>query len=388
MHVQSTLTAEVSPGQLRLDGSDAFLGPGVSGDALLATLVFDVDMECATTTVDFDLAQPFPSTLSFAGYPLPTSLTNTPGFALDDTPPVFDPYADITMAADASSAGGCAGAVVSYPAPTVIDGCPGPISLDCVPPSGSFFPAGTTTVTCTATDSCGNASVLTFDVTITSTNLVDVEVHLVGVDVATSRCIRFELDVCSTAVDATLSFLPGGPAVATATIEVPCGSYAGICAKDEQHTLWATSPLVLSVDGARYEATTVLSLQGGDTDDDGDVDIDDVTWLLSQFGSLHAAGGCPWDGTRDADFSDNGAVGSEDYTFLVANWLATSGCVSCPATAAGGHTRTSAPVVDEVTRSADFDGNGTVDFHDVQIFEDARGLDRELSRLMRATQSR
>ncbi|MCB9905194.1 MAG: hypothetical protein H6831_12375 [Planctomycetes bacterium] len=48
------------------------------------------------------------------------------------------------------------------------------------------------------------------------------------------------------------------------------------------------------------------------------------TW----FGSLAASGGCAWDGntTRDADFSNNdGAVGSEDYTCLTANWLATSG---------------------------------------------------------------
>lgn len=39
-------------------------------------------------------------------------------------------------------------------------------SLVCVPPSGSLFPAGTTTVTCTATDFSGNQSTCQFTVTV------------------------------------------------------------------------------------------------------------------------------------------------------------------------------------------------------------------------------
>lgn len=388
LHVQNLLTAEVAPGELRVDGSNAFLGPGATADALLATLVFDVDLECSTTTVDFDLGQPFPSTLSFAGFPLPTNLTNTPAFTLDDTAPVFDPYLDVTVAADASSAGGCAGAVVAYPTPVVTDACLGPVTIDCVPPSGSFFPAGTTAVSCTATDGCGNVSMLSFDVTVTSTNLIDVELDLVGVDLAVSRCVRFELDDCSTVVDATLPFAAGSPSQAVATVEVPCGTYASICAKDEQHTLWASSPLALSMDGSRYETVSTLVLEGGDTDNDGTVDIDDVTWLLAQFGSFSAAGGCPWNGTRDADFSNNTAVGSEDYTFLVANWLATSACVSCPDLPGGGPGRATTRVADAVTRRADLDHNGVVDYRDVELFEDASGLARDLSLRMRASTTR
>ena len=41
------------------------------------------------------------------------------------------------------------GAVVNYPAPTTTGDC-GSNAVVCVPPSGSFFPVGTTTVTCTA----------------------------------------------------------------------------------------------------------------------------------------------------------------------------------------------------------------------------------------------
>ena len=41
------------------------------------------------------------------------------------------------------------GAVVNYPPPTITDNCPGTFTATCVPASGSFFPVGTTTVTCT-----------------------------------------------------------------------------------------------------------------------------------------------------------------------------------------------------------------------------------------------
>ena len=388
LHIQPPLTAEVAPGQLRLDGSDNFLQPSSSADALLATLVFDVTLDCSTTVVGFDLTQAFESTVSFVGFPLPTALTNTAPFTLDDTAPVFDPYADLMQAADAGSAGGCAGAVVNYPAPTFTDNCAGAVVLDCVPPSGSFFPVGpATTVTCTATDACGNVEVLTFDVTITPTNLVDVELDLDGVSLSVMRCIRFQLDDCATSVDASLAFVAGTPSKAIATIEVPCGAFAAICAKDEQHTLWASAPLALSLDGSRYETTAVMTLLGGDTDNDGLVDINDVTWFLGQFGAFASAGGCPWDGvTRDADFSNNTVIGSEDYTFLAANWLTASTCGTCPATVAAG--RSSAAVVDALTSQADLNDDGVVDHRDVALLEDALGLPPQLSTRMQASRAR
>ncbi len=44
-----------------------------------------------------------------------------------------------------------------------VDPAPG---LLCVPPSGSFFPLGTTLVTCIATDASGNQSTCEFPVTV------------------------------------------------------------------------------------------------------------------------------------------------------------------------------------------------------------------------------
>ncbi len=60
--------------------------------------------------------------------------------------------------------------IVNYLSPIASSTC-GPItSLICVPPSGSSFPLGTTTVTCTATDAQGHSASCQFTVTQTSAN--------------------------------------------------------------------------------------------------------------------------------------------------------------------------------------------------------------------------
>src|SRR6185436_7229120 len=56
--------------------------------------------------------------------------------------------------------------VVNYTTPTGADNCPG-VVVNCVPASGSSFPAGTTTVTCTATDTSSNTANCSFTVTVT-----------------------------------------------------------------------------------------------------------------------------------------------------------------------------------------------------------------------------
>jgi HYR domain len=50
------------------------------------------------------------------------------------------------------------GAVVSYRPPRAVDDRDGPVPVDCTPSSGTWFPVGETTVTCTARDQAGNSS--------------------------------------------------------------------------------------------------------------------------------------------------------------------------------------------------------------------------------------
>ncbi len=81
----------------------------------------------------------------------------------DTTDPVLNSCPeDITVDADP----GTCEAVVNYEDPAATDNCdPSPLVV-CDPPSGSTFPTGTTSVTCTATDDCDNSGQCTFNVTI------------------------------------------------------------------------------------------------------------------------------------------------------------------------------------------------------------------------------
>jgi hypothetical protein len=92
-----------------------------------------------------------------------TSFTVT---VFDITAPVFDTtVADFTVEANAT--GGAEN--VTFTAPTASDlGQAVPVQCD-ADPTGSFFPIGTTTVTCTATDLQGNEAIDTFLVTVADT---------------------------------------------------------------------------------------------------------------------------------------------------------------------------------------------------------------------------
>jgi hypothetical protein len=378
-HVQDIATAEVATGMIRIDGSAAFGTSGTVLDSRLATLVFDVLAECTQTSVDFDLGQPFPTELSANGLPIPTTLVNTALVLLDDTPPTVGPCPDVTSVADANIGDGCVGAIVIFPDPPALDTCDPSVDVECVPPSGSQFPVGTTTVTCTATDDCGNTDVCTFDVEVTAENTLLLDVELVGALNSTSRCIKLVLDDCTT-VEVALPFDTNG--MFFGSITIPCGSYTTVCGKDEQHTLWDTAPLTV---GTAYGAS--LSLLAGDTDNDGDVDINDVTYLLATFGDLAAFGSCPYDGvTRDADFSNNGAVASEDYSLMTTQWLLTTAC-SCTSASERPASKLvsidSAALPETVAARADRNRDGVVDFVDVEMFERANGLPNTLSRAIK-----
>ncbi len=83
----------------------------------------------------------------------------------DTQPPLITCPANITASNDPNQCG----AVVNYPAPTVSDNCPMIGAPVCSPASGSFFPRGTTTVTCTVADMSGNTATCSFTVRVNDT---------------------------------------------------------------------------------------------------------------------------------------------------------------------------------------------------------------------------
>lgn len=70
-----------------------------------------------------------------------------------------------------AEATGPTGAIVSYSTPTANDLVDGARPVACVPPPGSTFPLGVTTVTCTASDTQGNTASASFNVTVRDTTL-------------------------------------------------------------------------------------------------------------------------------------------------------------------------------------------------------------------------
>ncbi|MBI3854029.1 MAG: HYR domain-containing protein [Verrucomicrobia bacterium] len=79
--------------------------------------------------------------------------------AYDTMPPSVTCPANIVVDTDP---GQCSKSNVTFLA-TVTDNCPG-VTVACIPPSGSTFPAGLTAVTCTATDAAGNTDQCSFTV--------------------------------------------------------------------------------------------------------------------------------------------------------------------------------------------------------------------------------
>ena len=83
-------------------------------------------------------------------------------FPLDTTAPVFGPVSNVNEAASSFD-----GATVVYTPPTATDNLDPIVPVLCLPASGTSFPIGATTVSCTATDVAGNAATTSFVVTVT-----------------------------------------------------------------------------------------------------------------------------------------------------------------------------------------------------------------------------
>jgi hypothetical protein len=212
------------------------------------------------------------------------------------------------------------------------------------------------------------------------------------------RCIEFIANDgirCASSVTVQVDF-SGMPATGLAAFNVECDSWTHLCAKDEQHTLVDTTSL--NDTGGVLDSEGTLVLLGGDTDNDSDVDINDVTYTIWTYGEPAADGGCAWDGTRDADFDNDGAVSTGDYTFFVENWHEFGHCGCGALTGSDGAPRAmEAATLDvrrsldtsrlsrKVARRLDLNDDGVFDFRDVREFEERHGLGNGLSLKMRRT---
>ncbi|MBM4041992.1 MAG: HYR domain-containing protein [Planctomycetes bacterium] len=139
----------------------------------------------------------------------------------DTTPPVITCPANVS-----AEQTGPAGAIVEFTCTAVDVRDPNP-TVVCVPPSGSLFPLGRTTVTCTATDASGNSSQCTFLVIVVDTTppqlvvpapLVVEQATAAGTRV-TWECVA--ADICDAEVDVVCE-PPSGSIFPLGTTTVTC----------------------------------------------------------------------------------------------------------------------------------------------------------------------
>ncbi|MFA5246466.1 MAG: immunoglobulin-like domain-containing protein, partial [Candidatus Micrarchaeia archaeon] len=111
-------------------------------------------------------------------------------------PPVIRPHDAVAIEATSS-----AGAIATYAAPIAVDAVDGELIASCSPVSGAQFAFGDTTVTCTKSDSAGNAAIPTsFKVTVSDTTKP--VITLLGFNPETIQVKSIYADLGATAIDA------------------------------------------------------------------------------------------------------------------------------------------------------------------------------------------
>ncbi len=140
-----------------------------------------------------------------------------------------------------------AGEVVTFSA-SATDLCDPSPSVVCVPPSGSTFQVGTTTVTCTATDASGNTSMCTFDVIVTDTVAPDV------------TCPADPTVECTSPAGAVVNFSPSATDLCD-----PNPSIVSVPASGSTFALGTTTVTVTATDASGNSAMCMFDVTVEDT---------------------------------------------------------------------------------------------------------------------------
>ena len=324
----------------------AFGEDGTLAESRMATITFDVIDECTPS-------------LSFRDHEPPTYLSAEGGYAVDPIPGELPPITSdgavpVIAACPADVLGfpdpGEFTAVVTWPQPApAVDSCDGNVMITCDPPSGTAFPVGVTTVTCSAEDDCGSVGTCTFDVEVQPMTLtVDLELSPVIAGDSFERCITFDLcDVdggLQEQVSETILFTRSGTgAVATdVTIDIPGGTWDCVTARDNLHTLASQAPdLAVAANGLDYSATFTgnRELGGhwlllGNLNGDHYVDVLDLGTFLGQFMQplpIDTPCGTP---QPHADLNADAITHLADFAVLQLN-LFEAGENECPCTEGG-----------------------------------------------------
>jgi lysophospholipase L1-like esterase len=147
------------------------------------------------------------------------------------------------------------GEIITYPTATVTGGLP-PVVVACNPPSGTTFPPGTTTATCTASDSLGRQTACSFTVTLVAVTLNARKYMAFGDSVTAGEDGR-SLYIRPTFVDPVHSYpaVLQGQLVTSFPAETPSVSNKG---KGGEFASEGVSRLLTELDAERPEALLLL----------------------------------------------------------------------------------------------------------------------------------
>jgi hypothetical protein len=320
---------------------------------------------------------------------------------VDNENPTIVCPSNISVNADA----GVCTAYVTVPSPTTGDNC-GVASVindyTGTSDASGTYPSGVTTVTWTVTDVNGNTAQCSHTVTVSAFNELVVDVELSpNVDTGSgsypqtlTRCITFELWGCPASspaetVSEEIVFTKAGagaPMITAAgqVVEVPCGSYSCITARDELHTLRRTDE-TFGIVGTQYVADFAGDpagggdwLVGGNLNDDRWIDILDFGVFAGQWSVSYGTGDTTCSMVfPHADISGDGSVGTGDFGFIQVNFLLgnEANCCGAPGLAPPGDGPVTEISVAELyalglghLAAADLNGDAMLDQADVQAF--------------------
>jgi hypothetical protein len=323
----------------------------------------------------------------------PAAACNAQSNVTDETDPVLTCPPDVSVLADAGSCSASA-ATVNGGVATATDNCDTNVTVVGVRsdslPLGDPYPTGVTTITWTATDDCLNSTSCVQTITVAAVSNLTVEVALDGVvdPGPFTRCITFEFWNCAppntapdATVDAVMTFTGGTTGLVN--LNVPCGAWSCVTARDRRHTLRRTiDPLPISGTSFSASFTGPKALLGGNLNDDYFIDILDFGIFSFQFavnyGSVDTTCATP---APHADVNGDGVVFTPDFTFIQTNFLRSHEPNCCGAANIIGPAGNDRPLesitVEELEKYglahlaiADLNADGVLDAADITAFLD------------------
>jgi hypothetical protein len=293
----------------------------------------------------------------FGSRTVPT-LVDASGFVVDDGAPVLSNVpANVSVQAFAGEGGS---ALVTLGTPTATDACAPSLTATGVRSDGqglgAAWPSGTTTVTWSATDPCGNTTTATTSVTVDPTNTLDLAVNVGYGYYGAPRTLSLAV-LGSTGTQtrsASVSVMWDGSATFSVT-DLPVDNYDCVTIEDTARSLRAR--VSISDTGSVWSAAATNLIQG-------DVINDEVIDVLD-WGAYIVR-------NANADFNGDGLLNSLDGDVILANF-GKRGDSACGAGSPERAAITAISVSDLVAMGmpelagADLNGDGMLDAADMEF---------------------